>query len=387
MIVTDQYGLALSTDSAGAAEAYIAGLDLSLLVEAAAVERFAAALALDPRFALARAAVAFHLQFDPDPAAGVGQALMAANHAAGATARERQHVEILRRAALRDWSAVAELAPAHLAEHPRDVLVLWQLVRLLGYGGDPDRKHQAVADLDRRASDYGGDRWFAAVRSLALAEVGRLDEAERLADEGLAAEPGHTLLAHSRTHVAFERGDDEGGRDYLAGWLESYSGGMAAGHLRWHVGVSDIALGRADAALARLRAATDVSMHDAASLLWRLHLRGFDVETDMRALADAPVSSGINNTFDLAHLALVRCALGDVSGLDQMRQPHAPGALVAELFGWWIDALRLLVDGRWADAVGPLGAVCARVQVLGGSNEQHELFHETLAAARRRLPA
>jgi hypothetical protein len=37
--------------------------------------------------------------------------------------------------------------------------------------------------------------------------------------------------------------------------------------------------------------------------------------------------------------------------------------------------------------VGPLEAVARDGQVLGGSNEQHDLFHETLAAARRRLPA
>ena len=388
MIAADQYGLALSTDSAVAAEAYIEGLALSLRVDPQAAGCFGRALEHDPNFAMARAALAFHLQFQPDRAPGVGQALMAAKHAESATPREQQHVAILRRAAVGDWAAVAVLAPAHVAEYPRDVLVLWQLLRLLGYGGDADRKARAAAVLDERVGDYGADPWFLSVRSLALSEVGRLDEAERAASDGLARAPDHTLLAHSRTHVAYERGDDAGGRDFLAGWLARHSGGMAAGHLTWHVGISDIALGVPDAALERLRAAPDVSMHDAASLLWRLHLRDFDVTEEMRALLEERVSAGINRTFDLAHLALVHGALGDGAALDRLRlEGPADGSLVGRVFAAWVTGLRLVVEGRWAAAASPLEMVARDVVVLGGSNEQHAVVHETLAAARRRLPS
>ena len=388
MTVTDQYGLPLSTDSAEAAEAYIDGVELSLRVEPAAQTRFLDALAHDPACGMARAAAAFHLQFEPDPAVGVGHALIAARDARGATKREWQHVEVMRRAAARDWAAVATLAVAHLAEYPRDALVLWQLVRLLGYGPDPDRKAKAAHELEARATHFGADPWFLSLRSLALSEVGRLDEAERTAGEGLAVDPGHTLLAHSQSHIAFERGDHPGGRDYLAAWLRANTGGMAADHLRWHVAICDIALGDPDIALANFRAEADHTMQAAASLLWRLHLRGFDVAEDMRPLVDAPVSAGINNVFERAHLALVFCVLGDGSRLDRLgRDPGPEGSLVARVFGAWIAALRLIVDGNWAQAVAPLEVAAAHVQVLGGSNEQHEVVHETLAAARRRLPA
>jgi hypothetical protein len=383
---TDQYGLALSTESVEAAEAYVEGLELSLRVDWAAASRFSDALQHDPGFALARAAIAFHLQFEPDPALAVGQALVAATHARDASPREQRHVEIVRRAAARDWPAVGPLAIEHLAEYPRDVLVLWQLQRLHGYGGDPDRKAKAAHDLDGRVADWGADPWFLALRSLALSEVGRLDEAEQVAGSGLAAAPDHTLLAHSWTHVAFERGDDRRGRDELAAWLGAHSAGMADGHLRWHVAISDVVLGEPDAALGRLRSGPDMPMHDAASLLWRLHLRGIDVIDDMAALVDAPVSAGINNLFDRAHLAVVHCVLGDSAALDRMLVPD-PASLADRVFVAWVHALRLIAGGQWHDAVPRLERVAAEVQVLGGSNEQHGMVHETLATARRRLPA
>ena len=386
MTATDQYGLALSTDSAEAAEAYVKGLELSLRVDWAAADCFSDALRHDPGFALARAALAFHLQFESDPALAVGQALMAATHVRDASTREQRHVEILRRAAARDWAAVGPLAIEHLAEYPRDVLVLWQLQRLHGYGGDPDRKAKAAHDLDGRVADWGADPWFMALRSLALSEVGRLEEAERVAGAGLAAAPDHTLLAHSWTHVAFERGDDRRGRDELAAWLGAHSAGMADGHLRWHVAVSEIALGEPDAALGRLRSGPAMPMHDAASLLWRLHLRGIDVIDDMAALAHTPVSAGINNLFDRAHLALVHCVLGDGAALDRLLEPD-PSSLADSVFQAWVQALRLIADGRWHEAAPHLERAAAAVQVLGGSNEQHGMVHETLAAARRRLPA
>lgn len=386
MTATDQYGLTLSTDSLEAVDAYVEGLELSLRVDGAAAGRFADALQHDPGFAMARAAIAFHLQFEPDPALAVGQALVAAVDARAASTREQQHVEILRRAAARDWAAVGALAIEHLAEYPRDALVLWQLLRLHGYSGDPDRKARAVRDLDGRAADWGDDPWFLAVRGLALSEVGRLDEAEQVSGAGLNAAPDHSLLAHSWTHVAFERGQHRRGRDELAAWLRTHSAGMADGHLRWHVAVGDVTLGEPDVALGRLRAGPAMPMHDAASLLWRLHLRGVDVLDDMAAFADAPVSAGINNRFDRAHLALVHCLLGDGAALDRMLVPN-PASLADRVLAAWVHALRLIAGGRWLDAVPHLECVAADVQVLGGSNEQHDLFHETLAAARRRLPA
>lgn len=389
MTATDQYGLPLSTDSSAAADAYVEGLELALRLDPGAPGRFAASLEQDPEFAMPRAALALQFQNHPDPAAAVGLALFASKHVRMATRREQQHVEVVRRVAVRDWAGAVALASAHLVEHPRDALVLWQLLRVHGYSGDPDRKARSADELDRRATDFGDDPWYLGIHGFALSESGRLDEAQHLAERGLRLAPDHVLPAHATSHIAYERRDDKGGRAFLRDWLAANSGGLIGGHLVWHLTLTDLALGDADVALTRYR--SDVSVQhlpDGASLLWRLHLRGHDVGDDMRAIVDEPLSAGLNATFVQAHQAALFCALGDGAALDRLMRGHREDGLPARrVFAAWVAALRSIVDGRWAEAVAPLERVCAEVRVLGGSNEQHDFFHETLAAARRRLPA
>jgi tetratricopeptide (TPR) repeat protein len=386
---TDQYGLALSTDSAAAAEAYIEGLELTQSGRSDAAARFSLALEHDDRFAMARAGLAFLLQGNADPAASVGLALFATNHAQSATRREQQHVEVMRLVAIRDLSAAAALASTHLAEYPSDALVLWQLTRLLGVSGDADRKAKAAAELDQRAPVFGDDPWFLGLHSFALSESLRLDEAEQVAERGLTIAPGHVLPAHSRAHVAYERHDDAGGRQFLRAWLRANPGALVYGHMLWHLALTELALGDADAALACYRDHDALrQMADAASLLWRLHLRGLDVLEEMQALVDTPLPAGLNATFIQAHQAALFCALGDGAALDHLLHDHREdGRPAGRVFAPWVTALRSIVGGRWAEAVAPLETVCADVRAFSGSNEQHDLFHETLAAARRRLPA
>jgi hypothetical protein len=388
----DQYGLPLSTDSADAAEAYIDGLELALRVDPAAPARFVDAVGHDPTFALAYAALAFHLQFEPDPAPGVGQALLASHHAARATVREQQHAAILRRAAVGDWASVAALASAHLAEYPRDVLVLWQLIRLLGYGGDPHRKAKGVAVLAELEQHYAGDRWFGAAYGLALSETGQLAPAERVIGAVLDADDDHPLGAHSWSHLTFERHDDEEGRAFLARWLTPERGGMARGHLLWHLALCEIALGNLDGALEVFRSHRpmgDDALDHPESVLWRLRLRGADVDAEMASVADTrrPPSSGVNATFELVHDALVAAGVGDGAAVDELggRPAHHASDDVAAVFATLVAALRLVADGRWADAVPSLDAASTRIQLIGGSNEQHVLFHELLAFARSRV--
>ena len=63
MTFTDRYGLALTTSSAAAAEAYTRGLDHALAAEAPAEACFRQAREEDPGFALAHIAEARMLQF------------------------------------------------------------------------------------------------------------------------------------------------------------------------------------------------------------------------------------------------------------------------------------------------------------------------------------
>src|SRR5229473_8105564 len=91
-MLTDRYGLFLSTTSSAARDAYVEGCEAKLTMYPGAVEAFDRALAADPGFALAHAAKA-HVLLERGDAATARASMAAANSlAAGLSAREASHI-------------------------------------------------------------------------------------------------------------------------------------------------------------------------------------------------------------------------------------------------------------------------------------------------------
>ena len=91
-MLTDGYGLPLSTSSPAARDAYVAGCEAKLTMYPGAIEAFDRAIAADPGFALAHAARAYAL-LDRGEGAAAREAIAAANAlAAGLNPREASHV-------------------------------------------------------------------------------------------------------------------------------------------------------------------------------------------------------------------------------------------------------------------------------------------------------
>src|SRR6266853_1640356 len=91
-MLTDGYGLPVSTASSGARDAYVGGCAAKLTMYPGAIEAFDRAIAADPGFALAHAAKAYAL-LDRGGAAAARASMAAANSlAAGLSAREASHI-------------------------------------------------------------------------------------------------------------------------------------------------------------------------------------------------------------------------------------------------------------------------------------------------------
>src|SRR5213595_3915236 len=91
-MLTDRYGLPLSTSSPAARDAYVEGCGAKLTMYPGAIEAFDQAIAADPGFALAHAARA-HVLLERGDAAAARKAIAASDSfAAGGTAREASHV-------------------------------------------------------------------------------------------------------------------------------------------------------------------------------------------------------------------------------------------------------------------------------------------------------
>src|SRR3954464_15055276 len=91
-MLTDRYGLSLSTGSAAARDAYVEAADLALTFYPGAAEAYDRAIAADPRFALAHAGKAQVLMRQGDVAAARAALGTAKGVAADLSDREASHV-------------------------------------------------------------------------------------------------------------------------------------------------------------------------------------------------------------------------------------------------------------------------------------------------------
>lgn len=400
--LTDRYGSPLTTSSAAARDAYVDGVDLLLAAQPGAAARFAHALELDDGLAVAAIAHARSLAFHGRVAEAREAAIDARKRAAGGSLRERQHVETLALSIEGRLAEAVAATRAHLAEFPRDAMVLAPVTGvfgLIGFSGDLDREQQLLSLLDGLAPHYGDDWWFLGLHAFASIESGHVELGRRRVERALALNPRSATAAHVFAHACYESGTDDEGAAFLDAWLPSYSGeGTLSCHLWWHVAVFAIARGDLETAgrVYTERIAPGASwgppmntLTDGASLLWRTELAGAPRRVEAwRALRDYARTSfprpGI--PFVDTHAALA-CAVGsDAEALDTLgsalresdgagRHPAAP--VVAAL----ADAFAALARGDDTAAIERLTSVLDEHVRIGGSRAQRDLVELTLLGA------
>src|ERR1700719_4376724 len=121
-MLTDRYGLFLSTTSSAARDAYVEGCEAKLTMYPGAIEACDRAIAADPGFALAHAARAQVLLERGDAAAARASMAKAKSLAAGLSAREASHIAFFGWLAAGEAEAALAAVYAHLDAWPRDAL-------------------------------------------------------------------------------------------------------------------------------------------------------------------------------------------------------------------------------------------------------------------------
>ena len=286
-MLTDRYGLAVSTTVAAARDAYVEGVDLLLTVFPGAAASFDRAIAADPGFALAHVGKARAFQLAGNLASMRESLATAVSLGGGASTRERSHIDVFRH--LFAGQAVAALSAirAHVETWPRDAFVLSLAANqggLIGMSGLPGREQGLVDFLDPLARHYGDDWWFGAHHGMALSEIGLHDAARPRIERSLARMRRNAYGAHAFAHLCYETGERDSGIAFMRDWLPSYdrNGGLF-GHLSWHLGLFELHAGNMEAGL-RLyndafsaddhRGAVHQKLSDSSSFLWRAELAG-----------------------------------------------------------------------------------------------------------------
>jgi tetratricopeptide (TPR) repeat protein len=391
MPFTDRYGLIVSTASPVAFERFQDGVDRLLAYGPGAEGCFAAALAADDNLALAHVGRALLAAVQGDGATARAAAGRARETAAGATRRERQHAEAVSALVAGETARGLALVDEHVAEFPRDAMLVNQASSAIALAGRSDREEQRVAFLERLAPAYGDDWWFQSALAFAYHEVDRFEESRRLSEASLQQCPRNASAAHNLAHIALETLDIDAGAAFLNGWMTGYDRSATFHcHLAWHQAMFALHEGRYAHALAIferdiLRSVNRrAAMTDGTALLWRVRLDGAHEPLPWRALAD--LAAGVSRPgylFGECHAALAYAACGDEAALgrlmDGLRALDARGNPIAgRVVLPLVQGTAAFAAGDHAGAIAHFEPVEREMHRIGGSHAQWELFEETM---------
>jgi Tfp pilus assembly protein PilF len=402
LMLTDRYGLFLSTTSSTAREAYVEGCAAKLTMYPGAIEAFDRAIAADPGFALAHAARA-HALLERGEAAAARASMAAANAlTAGLSAREKSHIAFFDLLVAGEADAALAALAAHLGAWPRDALVLGTTAftnGLIGNSGRTGQKRALLDLLDRLAPSYGDDWWFTAHHGMAFSENGQRDAARPMIERSLAQNPRNPWAAHAQAHLCYEEGDPDAARAFLASWLPAYPRDAALySHLSWHLALGHVEAGDAAAAFRLFRDAFAPDVHsgpprgkinDAVSFLWRWELAGRPRDADAWHMMHEFVSRAFPHAglaFSDMHVALAQVVAGNDAALaarstemdDLARNGRYPsGAMVPAVS----QAFAAFERRDFPAAIDALEPIAGELERIGGSRAQLDLVEFTLLQA------
>jgi hypothetical protein len=386
----DWRGLPVSTGSAATVEAidrFTAeflgyGQNAGVIVPAAAA---------DPGCALAQTlAGALHLFLESREAPKLAAPFLKAAAAGSATARERAHLAAAEAWAAGETARAADLYAAIARELPRDLLAakfaqyhLFNLGRL--------DEHLAVAEIAAAAN--ADVAWAQGMLAFGLEQCHRLDEAERAGRRAVAMTADEPWAHHAVAHVMETQGRLDEGVAWLAAFAPLWSrcNSFMLTHNWWHLALFQIdredhtaALDIYDRQVWGVWKEYSQDQVNAASLLWRLELRGVDVGDRWRDVADHVEARGPEHVEPLLDLHYVYA-------LARGRRDAALAALLASLDrhaetapARWREVALPAAEGVVAHARGDMKTAFARLDPLaarwgeiGGSHAQRDLFVQT----------
>jgi len=400
----DRRGVAVSLGDSASLEIYEKALRAFNIYRGDPVVIIDAALAAAPDFIsdeIFRAYMHVGL-WDADAVAEVRAGLGRLRALAGeSNERERAHAAALGDWAAGDWQGMRARLERISIDHPRDLLAL-QMGHLADFfHGDRDNLRGRVARaLPAWTPGEDGYGFVLGMQSFGLEECGDYDRAEAAGRRALDIEPEDCWARHAVVHVMEMQSRQVEGAAYLeqsaAHWAQDDN--AFAFHNWWHTALFHLdqdhvarALELYDAALRPGPDSVQLTLLDAAALLWRLHLRGEHVGTRWEELADryenlagagfyafndmhammAYTASGRDKAAEKLLGAVERAAEADGTNGDMERQVGLPVVRAMAAFG----------RGDYAASAELLLPIRYRAHAFGGSHAQRDIIHRTLIEA------
>lgn len=404
MSIADRRGIEITAEDAAAAAAYEQAVELYLGFSPEAMPRLKVALAAEPTLFMAQVLRGYFLMLmanaalDPGIAAAIAAA---AATAARVSARERAHLAALTAWHRGDLAAAVGYWEAILLNHPRDILALKLANFTYFYLGDADNLRDTVARTRHAWDDaVPGYGFVLGMYAFGLEECGEYDAAERMGRRAVDLNPADIWAVHAVAHVMEMQGRQRQGIAWLDDTWDACRGcNNFTYHLWWHRALYHLELRQPEAALELYdrRVREDKSdfyldMVNAASLLWRLELAGVDVGARWGELAELSATRIHDHllAFIDVHFMLALAGAGDAKTAGRLGDSQRAcvddggttvAAVTAEVGLPAGDAFLAYREADYDRVVELLAPVRYRLQRLGGSHAQRDIFALTLIEA------
>ena len=318
------------------------------------------------------------------------------------TDEDRAHATAIEQWVGGDWHAASRILDARLAEAPTDALALIVGHQLDFFLGEAKTLRDRVA---RALPHYEGERrgYVLGMAAFGLEECGEYDRARTAGMAALASDPQDVWAIHAVTHVNEMLGQSQSGIEFLDQRRPAWSrDNLLRIHCTWHRAIFGLEQMDHDGAFAALDAVltgpdtgdTALSMADAGSLLWRLHLDGVHVGGRWTRLADAWAAKDPAPwyVFNDLHALLAFVGAGRLAEADQrlaelealVGTPDGEGTnRVATASAGLAVARGIVAFGRmdYAAVVRHMAPVRHQLSIFGGSHAQRDVFQRTLLVA------
>lgn len=400
-------GIAYSADSSTAVDAFEIFVSTYLGFRPDTMDRLNDVLAIDPDMPMAHVAKGCLLKLVGSRVSTAQAAAVVAN--AGdrlndGTERERLHADALRKWISGDMDGATACWERILLLAPTDALALRLAHFTHFYSGDGRRIRDSVARvLPDWSADHRNFGFVQGMYAFGLEESREYTEAEKWGRAAVERNPADAWSVHSVAHVLEMTGRAEEGIGFVnrheAAWSTVNNFRF---HLFWHRCLYHLEMGQFDEALAlydtELESAHENAYYldicNSSSLLWRLECWGVDVGdrwAGVRALAEEHVEDD-DLIFVTLHYLMAMLSHGDQAGADEMigriakwaEAETTQGAVTRDIGLTVAQALADHRAGRYSDCVNRMIGARYRMDALGGSMAQRDVFEMIMFDAARR---
>jgi hypothetical protein len=401
----DLHGLALSTDSTEAGDAFDRATMAYLKYRTDAGRHLGTALKADPDFALGHVMRGYFnmLAYNKANLQGAAESLAEARkRSSRTTTREAAHIEALARWIEGDLERMLSLWEGIFAEHPHDVLA-FRLHHFNAFWlGRPGTMQAEVEKVYPHWSDeYPGWGMLLSCRCFAHEESGNYTLAEGAGRMAIEVDPGDLWGAHAIAHVLEMQGRRSEGITWLKKLEPNWEGANnLKHHLYWHRAMFhmerrefDEVLSLYDRGFRDLASPLTIAMPDmyidvqnAASMLFRLERHGVDVGDRWVELADKAEAriGDCLSAFTLPHWMMALAATGRTDAANRMieamrafGQGNATVPRLVQRIALPIcEAILAHRQGRHAEAVTHMRPIIGDMYLLGGSHAQQDVLEQ-----------